>query len=360
MKTNEQFKNLFDFATKELSQDGFLRWFFENYKNSQIGPIVVDFINYFSKGQHEKRQAFNLKFNDITQLISHAQVNNIDVSIDFWCEKLFKGHRTIVIEDKTASHEHSNQLEHYNNCISKWKYDNNLTPTKCVYKIFYKTHEIDSEELRRVASAKWTAFGIEEIYSFFIKYKNKTDSDVLNNYIDYINRIHTCYQEVSKEICSKWNPINWETFFNKRIKPKYSNIDYKFECFRGIYNSMILTMDLNNTNYLKCAALEIQIKDKLIPCLHPLFNVGNKWDWSINVFKDDDRFDECNKELTDLREFVEKQNSFLKRGNTARAFASIDEMIELNCKTDKLEKLIDRWASEMIRLITLYNNKERK
>ena len=37
--------NLFDYATKELSQDAFLRWFFENYDDPHIGPVVVDFIN---------------------------------------------------------------------------------------------------------------------------------------------------------------------------------------------------------------------------------------------------------------------------------------------------------------------------
>ena len=29
-------KNLFDYATKELSQDAFLRWLFENYTPSRV------------------------------------------------------------------------------------------------------------------------------------------------------------------------------------------------------------------------------------------------------------------------------------------------------------------------------------
>ena len=163
-------KNLFDFATKELSQDAFLRWFFANYDDEQIGPIVVDFINCFSKGQFDGRKQFNLKYGDITKLVSYAQVNDIDISIDFWCEKLFKGHRTIVIEDKTDSQEH-NQLKDYNAAISKWNYGD-LSPEECVYKIFYKTHVIGESEKKRVTEAKWTAFGINEINEFFAK--NKT------------------------------------------------------------------------------------------------------------------------------------------------------------------------------------------
>lgn len=61
-------KNLFDFATKELSQDAFLRWFFENYENPELGPIVVAFINYFSKDQFDSREPFHLKYGDIKGL----------------------------------------------------------------------------------------------------------------------------------------------------------------------------------------------------------------------------------------------------------------------------------------------------
>lgn len=66
-------KNLFDYATKELSQDSFLRRFFENYDDDQIGPIVVDFINYFSKNQYDSREQFNLRNGDIKQLNTYAQ-----------------------------------------------------------------------------------------------------------------------------------------------------------------------------------------------------------------------------------------------------------------------------------------------
>lgn len=35
-------KNLFDFATKELSQDAFLRWFVSNYEDSKLENIVIN------------------------------------------------------------------------------------------------------------------------------------------------------------------------------------------------------------------------------------------------------------------------------------------------------------------------------
>ena len=42
-------KNLFSYATKELSQDAFLRWFLESYDDEEVGYIVADFINYYPR-----------------------------------------------------------------------------------------------------------------------------------------------------------------------------------------------------------------------------------------------------------------------------------------------------------------------
>lgn len=53
-------KNLFDFATKELSQDAFLRWLFENYEceNEKVREIAYGLINYLT--------GLNIKENEIT------------------------------------------------------------------------------------------------------------------------------------------------------------------------------------------------------------------------------------------------------------------------------------------------------
>ena len=47
----EQMKNLFDYATKELSQDAFLRWLFENYncKNEKVRQVCRKLFNKFKR-----------------------------------------------------------------------------------------------------------------------------------------------------------------------------------------------------------------------------------------------------------------------------------------------------------------------
>lgn len=40
-------KNLFEFATKELSQDAFLRWLIENYNDPNVGKCSKELLNKF-------------------------------------------------------------------------------------------------------------------------------------------------------------------------------------------------------------------------------------------------------------------------------------------------------------------------
>ena len=351
-------ENLFDFATKELSQDAFIRWFLESYKDNTFRPIIADFINYFSIGQEDGRNPFNISPDDIIEIKTYSQVNDIDVSIDIWLKNI-DGHRTIVIEDKTSSQEH-HQLSNYNDSIAGWKYENGLTPKQCVYKVFYKTHRIGKEELKRIDAAGWTPFGIREIYDFFIKYKSKTDSDILNDYIDHIDKIYNSYSSVSEELASKWSPINWETFFNDFMDSNYKDVETNFTSYRGMYSSMIVYFDIPKKKYLTYLAFEIIIRGELLPYLHPGLHVGDRWEWSINALDESKELEECKKELNDLRMFVESFKSpIIKRSNTARSFAKIDESIAYsNMKTKELSQSLSKWIDELKNIINAYNKEK--
>lgn len=347
-------KNLFDYATKELSQDAFLRWFLSNYDDDQIGPIVADFISYFSKNQDGNRTPLNLNAKDIKKIETKSQVNNIDVSVDIWSDS-FKGHRTIVIEDKTYSEEH-NQLKKYNTKIASWEYEEELTPAECVYKVFYKIHAIDKAELQRVKDAGWTPFDIEKIYDFFISYLNKTDSEILNNYILYVKEIYESYRLISPKPAKEWSYINWETFFHKFME-SFEGIEHRFSTYHGIYNMMLIYFYLPKNKFLTYVAFEIQIRGCLKAYLHPGFHVKNdSWEWSTKPFKGEPILDECNKELDELRNYVQNYGSkIIKRSNTSRAFGKIKEVIELDIYSDELSKLLSSWVIELKNIIDSYN-----
>ena len=68
-------KNLFDYATKELSQDAFLRWLFENYncENDSVKKACRKLFDSFTDNKFKNKT--------ITELTTVAQWKNIDISI---------------------------------------------------------------------------------------------------------------------------------------------------------------------------------------------------------------------------------------------------------------------------------------
>jgi transcription termination factor NusB len=72
---SKKMKSLFDYATKELSQDAFLRWLFENYnsENKEVNKVCEQLFNKFTKNE--------LDFSKIANLTTTAQWKNIDISI---------------------------------------------------------------------------------------------------------------------------------------------------------------------------------------------------------------------------------------------------------------------------------------
>lgn len=108
--------NLFDYATKELSQDAFLRWLLESYNDEDLKEPVRFLLKEFCDLKDDEQ---------INNLETWAQWCSIDISV--WIDT---NYRKIVlfIEDKAFSGEH-NQLKTYNLKIDR-------TQDREIYKIF--------------------------------------------------------------------------------------------------------------------------------------------------------------------------------------------------------------------------------
>lgn len=235
-------KNLFDFATKELSQDAFLRWLFENYncEDREVREVCKTLFNSFTNNQ--------LDFNKITDLRTDAQWKKIDVSIWFKIENV---EHLIVIEDKTESKEHNNQLVNYYNGVIEhnnyWaKYSSKkqkqierekiryLSNNGNFYKIFYKTSYVGNHE-KDVITKKygWKFYDIDDIFELIGNYR--VENLILKNYIEHINSI---YKFRLRELPpSKWNLVGWHSFFDEyNVK---ENLDkYSIDRFHNSYYYM--------------------------------------------------------------------------------------------------------------------------
>lgn len=123
--------NLFNYATKELSQDAFLCWALEwrNIRGHQMCEFAYLLLESFIKESIYKNQIDPL---DIEKVEIKKQYKNIDILV---LAKLKNGMiLPIIIEDKIDTSEHDNQLERYREIIIK-EYTNYPEPI-CIY---YKT-----------------------------------------------------------------------------------------------------------------------------------------------------------------------------------------------------------------------------
>ena len=99
--------NIFDIATKELTQDAFITWLlkFADEKNRNFDLEMNECGKMFVKELIRKQiKSFD---EPITKVEAGRQWENIDV----WAEVNEK--YLIIIEDKTSTTYHSNQLERY-------------------------------------------------------------------------------------------------------------------------------------------------------------------------------------------------------------------------------------------------------
>lgn len=202
--------NIFDIATKELSQDAFITWLltFADNDNQQydkeLNLCAKEFVSMLIKKQIPN-------FNDpIDTVKAGRQWENIDI----WAE--VNGKYLIIIEDKTISSEHSNQLERYKEIAEKWCLEKKYETPICIY---LKT---ENESLSIFNAIKEKGYAIFHRTDFIILFNNH--KNIKNNiFIDFRERI-TNIEKLSTEFLKKslndWNGYDWQGFFLSLEKQK--------------------------------------------------------------------------------------------------------------------------------------------
>ena len=100
--------NIFDYATSELSQDAFfawlLKWGEEKYKDYPLNKVAVDLLKLFYG-------------NSLPLIVDEIEVCTQYKHIDIWVKINEK--YNLIIEDKTNTQFHGNQLDDYKEIFEK-------------------------------------------------------------------------------------------------------------------------------------------------------------------------------------------------------------------------------------------------
>ena len=186
--------NIFDYATKELSQDAMVCWLLkcchsesERYKN-----IGYDFVRFILGDDYAAETDIELEKNS-----PYAQYYHMDVYANVRVgDKIIP----IIFEDKTNTFLHGSQEKRYTDMVGGWKNDKKWTNelfdndklkwSENTWYVFFKTGYVfnwQKDEIERIKAginAKVKTVFIDDMIEFVSMYKN--DDALLCDYYEYL------------------------------------------------------------------------------------------------------------------------------------------------------------------------------
>lgn len=209
--------NLFSHGTSELSQDAFICWLAEwanpIYKETDecLYEASIGFIRRIYD-LHKKTFPAAIKEIKITK-----QFKGLDILIEI------NGNQAILIEDKTYTKEHSNQLKRYYEYVMKFKKyeENDLLP------IYYKIG--NQSDYSALIDAKYMLFTRRDILEFLQENIDRGVQDqIFLDYYFYLREIEKKYDSYKSLPLSEWNGEAWEGFYEelkqRGIKGQYGYV----------------------------------------------------------------------------------------------------------------------------------------
>ena len=269
-------KNIFDYATKELSQDAFLIWLMENYEDDKIG----DFAKYFLL-------KIICETGNVTDLKTSAQckeLGNVDVLIE--C-KIDDKKVVVALEDKVFTGQHDNQLKRIAIGLDD-KYKND----EKIYCVFYKTGFVtekekrDIEEINKSLEIKWKIYDSYAINKCFEEYfKNKEMKNILiSMYKEHINNLTKLYVINDKDVIDKstkeWSDKSnkWVALFNQFDQAEY---DKGISFFASYWYKYILIN--NNDKFFSIEIRSNTLKDSKYSFKLVIYAMEDKFQTVENV-----------------------------------------------------------------------------
>jgi hypothetical protein len=194
--------NIFTLATKELSQDAFLTWLLEWADDTN--QVYDEHLNNCAKQFVEQlvSKSFPEAILEVKKVVAGRQWENIDV----WAE--INDKYLIIIEDKTTSSQHSNQLIRYKEIAEKWCEEKNYTLI-CIY---IKTGNEALSSLKNVEKQGFQIFSRQDLINLFSKHPSVKNEIFIDFYerLMHLEAANSRYESVE---IGKWGADEWTGFY---------------------------------------------------------------------------------------------------------------------------------------------------
>lgn len=172
--------NIFEYATKELSQDALICWLVacaaeDGGALQRCGQAFIGALMTHGREQ----QGRPCVVTDVS--LPDKQYRGIDV---YFQARVDGSLVSVVIEDKTDTSMHSGQLERYRETVRR-----DDRPEDEFRLVYYKTGYLYNHERAQAETAGYTVFGAEDMQRFLAAQPAVESNDILIQYRDHINHI---------------------------------------------------------------------------------------------------------------------------------------------------------------------------
>jgi hypothetical protein len=190
--------NLFDFATSELSQDAFIAWLLK-WANKEYAEIdknlhacAIDFVRKLLKKDNYNVETVKVK----------TQWKHTDISAEV------NGEYFLLIEDKTATNEHANNLKYVE--MAKAHYKNTKFE---VVPVYFKMEE--QGDYSALKDAGYDIFTRQRMLSILEEYPEAINqNDVLFDYYHHLKKLDEKINSYQRLSLDKWHRESWKGFFS--------------------------------------------------------------------------------------------------------------------------------------------------
>ncbi|MGH1274928.1 PD-(D/E)XK nuclease family protein [Bacillus cereus] len=196
--------NLFSHGTSELSQDAFICWLVE-----WANPIYKE----TDECLHEAGIGFIRRIYDLHKKTFPATIKEIKITKQFKGLDILieiNGNQAILIEDKTYTKEHSNQLKRYYEEVVKLERYNECDLLPIYYKIG------NQSDYSAVIDAKYKLFTRKQMLEFLQESIDRGVQDqIFLDYYFYLGGIDQKYNSYKTLPLSEWKGEAWEGFYEE-------------------------------------------------------------------------------------------------------------------------------------------------
>ena len=196
-KTSDDIPNIFDFATSELSQDAVFAWIIKwadpKYKDKDA--------EMFSVAQNFVRMLLGEK----DYAISSINVGRQWCNIDIWVE--INDDTFLVIEDKTNTSIHDNQLERYKKIVEE-EYEGK----RCkLYYAYVKTGNEPLSILHEINQIGYRTVSRVDIINCLEMYHG--NNTIISSYLTNLKGIEEETQSFRNQSVENWDWYAWQGFY---------------------------------------------------------------------------------------------------------------------------------------------------